>query len=108
VVCFIVMVMSYCFLLFSMYYAHVLGSLLIGGALFLVCVHLYQAFVVCCTHLGGAHPIHVDLFPLTLVLSSNTKKGRLKEHFLAKSIFGCLLSILRYLTILSQSNLYYR
>jgi hypothetical protein len=32
----------------------------------------------------------------------------LKEHFLAKSIFGCLLSILRYLTILSQSNLLFR
>jgi hypothetical protein len=31
-----------------------------------------------------------------------------KEHFLVKSIFGCLLSIIRYLTILSQSNLSYR
>jgi hypothetical protein len=31
-----------------------------------------------------------------------------KEHFLAKSIFGCLLSILRYLTILSQSNISHR
>jgi hypothetical protein len=31
-----------------------------------------------------------------------------KEHFLAKSIFGCLLSILRYLTILSQSNFSFR
>jgi hypothetical protein len=101
VVCFIVMVMSYCSLLFSNYYAHVLGSLYIGGAFFLVCVHLHQAFVVCCTHLGGAHPSHIDLFPLTLVWSS-PKRGRLKEHFLAKSIFGCLLSILRYLTLLSQ------
>jgi hypothetical protein len=62
-VCLIVMVMSYCFILFSMYYAHDLGPLLIGGALCLVCVHLPQAFVVGCTHLGGAHPILVDLFP---------------------------------------------
>jgi hypothetical protein len=36
------------------------------------------------------------------------KENSLKEHFLAKSIFGCLLSILRYLTILSQSNLHCR
>jgi hypothetical protein len=35
-------------------------------------------------------------------------KTLLKEHFLTKSIFGCLLSILRYLTILSQSNLHCR
>jgi hypothetical protein len=35
-------------------------------------------------------------------------QGHLKKHFLIKSIFGYLLSILRYLTILSQSNLSYR
>jgi hypothetical protein len=86
-VCFIVMVMSYCFILFSMYYAHVLGSLFIGGALCLVCVHLHQAFVVGCTHLGGAHPILVDLFPLTLVLSSNTKKGEIERAFSCKIYF---------------------
>jgi hypothetical protein len=86
-VCFIVMVMFYYFILLSMFYAHVLGSLLLGGALCLVCVHVHQAFVICCTHLGGARPIHVDLFSLTLVLSSNTKKGEIERAFSCKIYF---------------------
>jgi hypothetical protein len=44
-----------------------------------------------------------------IVRSQNPRKlDSLKEHFLVKSIFGCLLSILRCLTILSQPQFIYR
>jgi hypothetical protein len=100
--------MSYCFILFSLYYALDLGPLLLGGALCLVCVHLHQTSDVGCTHLGGAHPTLGYLIRGPLYCHQTPKRGRLKEHFLAKSIFGCLLLILRYLTILSKYNLYCR
>jgi hypothetical protein len=38
----------------------------------------------------------------------NDSRDNMKEHFLVKSNFGCLLSILKYLTTLSQSCLSFR